>query len=70
MEKSYEQWNGKKYPVRVVKLPYEGEVNVADYDLWQAIEDEYNKGNKEAIELDGDIYYYCKTGFIAVTVKV
>ena len=68
MEKYYEEWNGDKFPVRVIQLPEEFggfEANVADYDLWDAIEEDYNNNNKEAIEIDNSTFYYLDSGFIA-----
>lgn len=72
MEKYYEEWNGKKFPVREVMFNVcdgmETIVKVADLSLWDAIEYAYeHEGNpmrKEAIEIDNDIYYYCDYGFI------
>ena len=68
MEKYYEEWDGKKFPVREIQLPEElggYNANVADVDLWDAIEEDYNNGNSEAHALDNDIYFYCDYGFIA-----
>ena len=68
MEKYFEEWDGKMFPVREVKLPEElggYNANVADVDLWDAIDEDYNNGNSEAHALDNDIYYYCDYGFIA-----
>ena len=39
--------------------------NVANIDLWFAIEEEYSNGNVEARLIDNDIYFYCDSGFIA-----
>ena len=67
MEKYYEEWNGKKFPVREVELPEElggYKANIADADLWDAIEEDYNNGNSDAHALDNDIYFYCDYGFI------
>ena len=68
MEKYYEEWNGKKFPVREVMFEVcdglETVVKVADADLWYAIEEDYNNGNSEAHALDSDIYFYCERGFI------
>ena len=67
MEKYYEEWNGKKFPVRTVLLPEElggYKANVADIDLWDAILEDYKNGNSEAYALDIDIYFYCEYGFI------
>ena len=72
-EKYYEEWNGKKYPIRLVPVD-EVEVGfspiaVADYDLWTAIEYAYehedSDKHSEAVALDNEIYYYCDSGFIA-----
>jgi len=67
MRKYFEEWNGKKFPVRVIQLPEElggYDANIADVDLWDAIEEDYNSGNSEAHALDSDIYFYCDYGFI------
>ena len=67
MEKYFEEWNGKKFPVREIQLPEElggYNANVADVDLWDAIEEDYNNGNSDAHALDNDIYFYCDYGFI------
>ena len=69
MEKYYEEWDGKKFPVRKVMFDVcdgmKTMVNVADIDLWDAIEEDYFNGNSEADALDDDIYFYCVYGFIA-----
>lgn len=69
MKKYFEEWDGKKFPVREVMFnvcdDMETVVNVADVDLWDAIEEDYNNGNSEAHALDNDIYFYCDYGFIA-----
>ena len=69
MEKYYEEWDGKKFPVREVMFEVcdgmETIVKVADVDLWDAIEEDYNNGNSDAHALDDDIYFYCDYGFIA-----
>ena len=67
MEKYFEEWNGKMFPVREIHLPEElggYNANVSDVDLWDAIEEDYNNGNSEAHALDNDIYFYCDYGFI------
>ena len=67
MEKYFEEWNGKKFPAREVMLPEElgGFVaNVTTSELWDAIEDAYNAGDKAANNIDDGIYFYCKYGFI------
>ena len=68
MNKYYEEWNGKKFHVRTVMLPQElggYKANVADVELWNAIEDAYYDGDKTANSIDNDIFYYCDSGFIA-----
>ena len=69
MEKYYEEWNGKKFPVVEVMFEVcdgiETMVKVADLDLWDAIEEDYIDGNSEAHAIDNDIYFYCDYGFIA-----
>ena len=69
MNKYYEEWDGKKFPVRTVVFPiqegFDTPINVADISLWDAIEKDYNNGNSEAHALDNDIYFYCDYGFIA-----
>ena len=67
MEKYYEEWDGKKFPVREIRLPEElgGFVtNVATSELWDAIEDAYNADDKIAKNIDDSIYFYCEYGFI------
>ena len=68
MKKYYEQWKGEKFPVRTITLPeswdYYSPVNVADYELWKAIEEDCDNGNKDAIELDNSIFFFCDSGFI------
>ena len=68
MEKYYEEWNGKKFPVREVTLPEElgGFVaKVTDVELYHEYELEYERGDSKAVELDSSIYYFCDSGFIA-----
>lgn len=69
MEKYFEEWNGKKFPVRVIQLPEElgGFVaNVADFELWNEIQYHVEQlRDLEASRIDNDIYYYCDSGFIA-----
>ena len=67
MNKYFEEWNGKKFPVREVELPEElgGFVaNVTTIKLWDAIEDAYNDDDKTANNIDDSIYFYCEHGFI------
>ena len=68
MNEYYEEWDGKQFPVREVMFnvcdDMETTVKVADADLWDAIEEDYNNGNSDAHALDNDIYFYCDYGFI------
>lgn len=67
MEKYFEEWNGKKFPVRLIQLPEElggFETKVSGGDLWDAIENAYNDGDKTANYIDDSIYFYCERGFI------
>lgn len=69
MEKYYEEWNGKKFPVRVVSVDEEiygyPTIKVADYELWNAIQYYVEQlRDFEACRIDNDIYYYCDSGFI------
>ena len=67
MKKCFEEWNGKKFPVREIQLPEElgGFVaNVATIELWDAIEAAYNVCDITANNIDNSIYFYCESGFI------
>ena len=67
MNKYFEEWNEKKFPVRKVELPEElggFSANVADYELWRAIE-AYYLLDDDARAIANSIYYYCDSGFIA-----
>ena len=72
-EKYFEEWNGKKYPVRLVPVDENcgvgSPIAVADYELWSAIkydcDHEDSKKHSEAVDLDNEIYYYCDSCFIA-----
>lgn len=72
MEKYFEEWNRRKFPVRVIQLPKElggFETKIADVELWLAIEyacdHESHVRHSEAVDLDREIYYYCDSRFIA-----
>ena len=69
MNKYYEEWNGKKFPVREVMFEVcdgmETMVKVADIDLLCAIEEDFDNGDLEAHAIDNEIYFYCEYGFIA-----
>lgn len=72
MEKYYEEWDGDKFPVRVIQLPEElggFDTKVADIELWLAIayacDHENHIRHSEAVNLDKEIYYYFDSCFIA-----
>ena len=76
MERSYIEYKDKRYPVVRISAnaiapghfenaPDDYEVTIADWDLWNAIQEDYEKGVREAIDIDNDIFYYCDSGFIA-----
>lgn len=73
MDQYFKEWNGEKYPVRLVPVDEEevgfSPVAVADYELWKAIEHDYEhkdaERHSEAVAIDNEIYYYCDSGFIA-----
>ena len=73
MNKYYEEWDGKKFPVREVMFEVcdgmETIVKVADVDLLDAIEYAYvskeHPLHAEAVDLGNVIYFYCDYGFIA-----
>lgn len=68
MEKYFEEWNGKKFPVREVMFEVcdnmETSIKVADSDLWREIE-AYYLLDDDARAIDNSIFYYCDSGFIA-----
>lgn len=41
------------------------EYMIADVELYNTIESDYDNGSREAMDIDCDIYYYCDSGFIA-----
>ena len=71
MERSFIEYNGVKYPTIEIALSKVSDIEsdeiviIADYELWAAIEDDYEDGEKEAVWLDDKIYFYCDSGFIA-----
>ena len=71
MTVEYIEYKGKSYPTRWVYLMnalFKGQcalVQIADYELWEAIRNDYDAGIAEAIEIDNGIYFYCDSGFIA-----
>lgn len=71
MEKSKIVYKGKSYPIVFIELnkisneENRSRVAISDIELWYAIEKGYDKGDKECINIDNSIYYYCDSGFIA-----
>ena len=71
MERSSINYKGVDYPTveialsKVSDIDSEALVTIADYELWAAIEDDYENGVKEAVCIDNNVYYYCDSGFIA-----
>ena len=69
MTLEYIEYKGVEYPVRMVYLmnvEFYGQcecVYVASTDLWKAIEDDYDAGVRDAIELDNSIFFYCSPEF-------
>ena len=71
MERSFIEYNGVKYPTieialsKVSDIESDEIVSIADYELWAAIEDDYEDGDKDAVSIDDSVYFYCDSGFIA-----
>ncbi len=71
MERSFIEYNGVKYPTieialsKVSDIESDEIVTIADYELWAAIEDDYEDGDKDAVWLDDNVYFYCDSGFVA-----
>ena len=67
MEKYFEEWCGRRFPVRVVSFPedkgFGSPVNIASRELWNFIEYDVYDGNKEAEEIDNRILFYCDEEF-------
>jgi len=61
-------YKGKKYPARdidnVPGYEDEGTVTVADYALWEAIEEDYNNEDEEAHAIDNEIFFYAANGLL------
>ena len=69
MEKYFEEWNGEKYPVRVVPFDEDywcgSPIKVASSLLWDVMVDAYEQGDKKAVAIDDEIFCYCDPEFIA-----
>ena len=64
MNRDYITYKGVNYPIVNIELSKISDVEsdelvtIAGLSLWDNIEDEYDKGNKVANEIDNDIYVY------------
>ena len=71
MERNAIVYNGESFPIieielsKVTNLDSNEIVTIADYELWAAIEKDYENDKKEAVYIDSGIFYYCDSGFIA-----
>ena len=71
MERSKINYKGIDYPTieialsKVSNIESNELVTIADYELWATIEDDYEDGDKEAVWIDNNVYFYCDSGFIA-----
>ena len=71
MERSKINYKGIDYPTIEIALSKVSNIEsnelgtIADYELWAAIEDDYEDGDKEAVWIDNNVYFYCDSGFIA-----
>lgn len=73
MERDSIVYNGIEYPIIIINgnkidkdcLSDSDDYIIADDDLWAAIEDDFNDGVQDAIDIDCEIFYYCKRGFVA-----
>ena len=71
MERSKINYKGIDYPTieialsKVSNIESNELVTITDYELWAAIEDDYENGDKEAVWIDNNVYFYCDSGFIA-----
>ena len=73
MERDFIEYKGIKYPViniESLKIDKDGGIdgvnyNIADVELWEAIEDDYNDGDRLAMDIDCDIFFYCGEQLIA-----
>ena len=70
MERISIDYRGNSYPVILISLDKVSDISsseivrIADISLWDAIEDDYNDGVRDAVDLDNDIYFYCGYGVI------
>ena len=71
MKRSNINYKGIDYPTIEIALSKVSDiesnelVTITDYELSAAIEDDYENGDKEAVWIDNNVYFYCDSGFIA-----
>lgn len=63
MEVSYIEWKGKSYPCVEVDMSdvvdCESETTtVADEGLWDAIKEDFEEGDADAVRIDEEIWFY------------
>ena len=63
-------YKGKEYPVASVNLAdidshYDEITYVADYALWEAIEDNWCNGEDEATDIDNKVLFYFEDGYLS-----
>ena len=72
MKKSTINYKGVDYAVRTLDIrsiagfedDFYQDMQVADRALWEAIEQDYEAGDKEAVGIDNSIFYYLPTELI------
>ena len=70
MERISIDYCGKCYSVILISLDKVSDISssemvrIADVSLWDAIEEDYDNGVRDAVDLDNDIYFYCDYGVI------
>lgn len=73
MTRDWIEFNGYEYPIIRIegkKIDFECttdvEYTICDIDFWwDALERPCMNGDKEANEIDSQIFYYCDSGFVA-----
>lgn len=74
MERNHITHKGIDYPtilipINLVDPEYndsgaDSAIEIADIELWNAIEEGYDNDVPEAVEIGNSIYYYCDSGFV------
>ena len=65
MEKGCIEYNGAVFPTIYIELDKVSDIDsdeivtLADLSLWDAIEEDYWKGDSVAVSIDDDVYFYC-----------